>query len=45
MNIEINKENNKIRLLKNDGTLIIEGSWNDVESQLLEMLYKEKEEW
>ena len=42
MNVEINKDNNKVKLLQNDGTLIIEGTWKEVEDKLLELLTRKE---
>ena len=36
MKIEINKENRKVQLLENDGTLILEGTWKEIENKLKE---------
>ena len=43
MKIIPNTETHKVKLLQNDNTLILEGTWKEVEDKIREILYPKEE--
>ena len=39
MKLEINKKNHLVQLFENNGVLIIEGTWKEIELKLQELIY------
>lgn len=39
MKLEINKKNHLVQLFENNGVLIIEGTWKEIELKLKELIY------
>ena len=39
MKLEINKKNHLVQILENDGTIIFQGTWKEIELKLQELIY------